>query len=111
MPMKNTVQSLGFRVKPDGPVIYIASRKRQLLAVARYLIANRKLGRLVTTLEMQHETGIQEVKARLCELRGLGFAVETVDQANPAKGDRRKLFGLSADIEIIEGGSNGGLPG
>lgn len=107
MPRNNTVEPLGFRVKPDGPVIYIASRKRQLLAVALYLIANRKLGRQVTTLEMQHETGIQEVKARLSELRDLGFAVETVDQPNPAKGDRRKLYRLSADIEIIEGGSNG----
>ena len=94
---------LSFRVKPDGPVVQFTGRQLQFRRLARYLHEQRKLGRNVFGDEIRAETGIQEYKGRISEMRAMGFDIEKFDQPNPAKGDRRKLFRLSVEVELCEG--------
>lgn len=98
-------QPLNFRVKPDGPITTLP--KPQHRKLARYLAEQRERNRDVLWWDVVSETGIQKWDSRMSEMRDLGFNILTISLPNPAKGDRRKLFRLSVDIEIIEGGGNG----
>ena len=95
---------LSFRAKPDGPLISLS--KPQHRKLARYLAEQRQHCRDVFALQILMETGIEQYQGRMSEMRVLGFDIETKPQLNPEKRDRRKIFRLADNIELIERSGN-----
>ncbi len=98
-------EPLSFRTNPDGLITPLPKPQHRMLA--RYFAEQRDRRRSVLGLEVIVETGIEQWAARKCEMMALGMAIVTEHQPNPSKGDRRKLFRLSDDTDLVEGGGNG----
>lgn len=99
MTKRNKHCLLRFRAHSRGSLILFS--RSQHVKLARSFFDWRAQGRDVFYAEAADETGIQEAKARISEMRAMGFPVLTLPQPNPRKGDRRKLLRLAAEAELI----------
>jgi len=96
---------IGFRSLPNSPIVRLSHPQHRRLA--RYFAEQRKMVRKVLTSNIICETEIQEAKARISEMRALGFIIVKIDQEKPRKGDRRKRYILADTVILVESDIDG----